>query len=361
VWIAWLMGSALAGYGDPISGHPNWVDRGVHFWTNAARVAPEAWEADYALETRKVCTFDNFLDGEKIPKPGLLWHHDLGAAARYHSDDMVAHNYFSHNSIDGTLWSERIRSFYSGSAIGENIAMGNMSDRYVVLTGWMCSDGHRSNIMTSTFQEIGTGVNTNKHTQNFGGRSGLSPRAVASAHHIPQHPTTEVTIAADTWVDPADFVRADLRLDGVDYEMALYAGAEGRGIYAATVDTDSSCHTWYVEVHTVDGSVTRFPEDGSYGWGPCDWVDVPARWVDWQAVDEPEPEPEPGSGPDKPGDTTHGPDSDPDAPGGPGGPDDTLIEPGCKGCSSTATPSWLILATFGALALVRRRRSPIAR
>lgn len=70
---------------------------------------------------------------------------------------------FSHTRPNGgdlsSIFSEYGVSWW---AIGENIAMGYPSPQAVV-SGWMTSDGHRKNILSSSYSSIGVGV------YNYGG------------------------------------------------------------------------------------------------------------------------------------------------------------------------------------------------
>jgi uncharacterized protein YkwD len=111
------------------------------------------------------------------PAPALVTNAALRAAARGHSEDMAAHNYFSHTSYDGRTFSQRISTAgYTGSAPwGENIAAGQSSPAAVV-NGWMSSEGHCANIMNPGYRAIGVGYafNTASNyghywTQDFGG------------------------------------------------------------------------------------------------------------------------------------------------------------------------------------------------
>ncbi len=101
----------------------------------------------------------------------------LRAAARGHSQDMAANNYFSHTSLDGRTFDQRIgEAGYTGAfPWGENIAAGQSTPEAVV-TGWMASPGHCTNIMSAGYKAIGVGYgfsssSTYRHywTQDFGG------------------------------------------------------------------------------------------------------------------------------------------------------------------------------------------------
>jgi uncharacterized protein (TIGR03382 family) len=280
----WMLGAAFASYGVPVDGHPGWEDRAIHLWTNAARMAPEHWTDDYFDGG---CGLAEFQAGERTPDPPLKWHDDLGRAARFHSQDMVDNRFFAHESSDGTPFDQRIVRFYSGLASGENIARGYQTSRNAVLRGWMCSPGHRANIMRDMFDEIGTSRVAGTYTQNFGA-DGTGPRPVNIALHDPEEPSDYVTFWSDVWVDPGTLEAAVVVLDGVETPLALEAGEAGRGLYRvrvpvpAAVDDDPElgepCHRWWVEVRTTDGAVARYPEIGAYGFGACVFDD-PAGWL----------------------------------------------------------------------------------
>ncbi|MBM7440359.1 sigma-70 family RNA polymerase sigma factor [Streptomyces sp. HB132] len=81
----------------------------------------------------------------------------LAKAASSHSADMVARDYFSHTSPDGTDPGTRITAAgYRWSTYGENIAKGQRTAESV-MDAWMNSEGHRANILNCDFKEIGIG------------------------------------------------------------------------------------------------------------------------------------------------------------------------------------------------------------
>ncbi|MEU0144440.1 sigma-70 family RNA polymerase sigma factor [Streptomyces sp. NPDC006288] len=96
----------------------------------------------------------------------------LATAASRHSADMVARDYFSHTSPDGTDPGARITAAgYRWSTYGENIAKGQQTAESV-MDAWMNSEGHRANILNCDFKEIGVGREDSSGgpvwTQNFG-------------------------------------------------------------------------------------------------------------------------------------------------------------------------------------------------
>lgn len=96
---------------------------------------------------------------------------ELSRVARYKSQDMADNRYFAHNSpIYGTP-SQMIRAFgLSFRITGENIAYGQRTPQAVV-SAWMSSSGHRANILSGSYTQIGVGYVAQGHhwTQMFMG------------------------------------------------------------------------------------------------------------------------------------------------------------------------------------------------
>ncbi len=89
----------------------------------------------------------------------------LSRAAQRHSRAMARRRFFSHTSLSGASFVDRIRStgYLSGArswAVGENIAYGSGSRSAPRSIGraWMNSAGHRANILSSSFRAIGIGI-----------------------------------------------------------------------------------------------------------------------------------------------------------------------------------------------------------
>jgi uncharacterized YkwD family protein/spore coat assembly protein SafA len=82
----------------------------------------------------------------------------LSRVARYKSQDMIDKNYFSHQSPTYGSPFQMMESFgLRFSAAGENIAYGQRSAQEVV-NAWMNSPGHRANILSAVYTEIGVGA-----------------------------------------------------------------------------------------------------------------------------------------------------------------------------------------------------------
>ncbi len=91
----------------------------------------------------------------------------LVKAARLHSQDMSSHNNMSHTGSDRSNAGQRItRQGYTWRTWGENIAWGYTSVS-AVMTGWLKSPGHCSNIMNGAYRDFGGAMVNNYWTQDF--------------------------------------------------------------------------------------------------------------------------------------------------------------------------------------------------
>jgi uncharacterized protein YkwD len=107
------------------------------------------------VNQRRAAGADCGTRGSFAPAGALSWNGRLTQAALAHSNDMVAHNFFSHTGSNGSTLANRADAAgYAWSGLGENIAAGPMTVNGVV-DGWMDSDGHCANIMNASFREIG--------------------------------------------------------------------------------------------------------------------------------------------------------------------------------------------------------------
>jgi uncharacterized protein YkwD len=89
----------------------------------------------------------------------------LSKAAGRHARDMARRKYFSHDSLGGRSFVDRIRraGYLRGArrwSVGENLAWGThgRSTPLSILRMWMASPGHRANILSPSFREIGIGL-----------------------------------------------------------------------------------------------------------------------------------------------------------------------------------------------------------
>ncbi|ADU74977.1 spore coat assembly protein SafA/uncharacterized YkwD family protein [Acetivibrio thermocellus AD2] len=90
--------------------------------------------------------------------PALKANWQLSRVARYKSEDMANKGYFSHTSPTYGSPFKMMEDFgIKFTAAGENIAMGQQTARDV-MNAWMNSPGHRNNILSPSFTEIGVGL-----------------------------------------------------------------------------------------------------------------------------------------------------------------------------------------------------------
>ena len=139
------------------------------------------------LESATVCLLNNARQQHGLGR--LRANGRLSTAAAAHSGDMVRKRYFSHTSRTGRDVVDRLRNsgYIPGATswvVGENIAWGSggRSTPRSIVSAWMNSPGHRQNILSRRFREIGIGVAFDTptgsystgatYTTTFGTRSG---------------------------------------------------------------------------------------------------------------------------------------------------------------------------------------------
>lgn len=102
----------------------------------------------------------------------LKWNASVATMARRHSEDMVKHNYFSHTSLAGQTYKNRLQAHgIQISYASENISSGYVSPIFSH-NGLINSKNHRSNVFCPVVQEVGIGIAYNekmipKYTHNY--------------------------------------------------------------------------------------------------------------------------------------------------------------------------------------------------
>ena len=276
---------AATGYGEVDDGLPTWEQREMIVYTNFVRVDPTHWSDEYP------CSVNSFTSSEKQPKDPLLYHHGLTEIAQLHTEEMNRYDFLAHESRDGTEFATRVWPYYDGNTIGENVAMGYGDNWAAVFDGWMCSAGHRSNIMEGDFEDIGTGVDGLYYTQDFGGGLGQAHQEVAMGIHYPQIPSGSVEFMA-TWKDSQGPDELWVETDDDCIEMSLEAGTESRGAWSVSTSADSGCQA-YRFVWADGDDYHSLPTEGAYQYGRncAEWVsDAPETCL----PEEEDPEPDGG-------------------------------------------------------------------
>jgi len=98
--------------------------------------------------------------------PPLRLHPQLQTASHWMAQDMAANEYLDHTDHEGRELEARLTAFEyrEYQVVGENVAAGQVTAAEV-MANWMESPGHRSNILSPDFCEIGIG-----HVQNSAGK-----------------------------------------------------------------------------------------------------------------------------------------------------------------------------------------------
>ena len=258
-----LLAVVAAGYGVPEEGFPSDEERALVLWTNAARVAPKEFKSEYSAGG---CSLADFSDDEKTAKAPLYIDLALTEVARVHSKDMATNGCFQHESCDGTDTWTRIGKYYkdANGGLGENIAMGTSDPKYAVMSMWMCShSGHRANIMSGGYNEMGGGISGQYLTQDFALgelKEGEPPVRVAAEYGD--------AVYAD-WGDADPPARLQVNVDGERTNLVLFVGEADNGVYYQSLEPEG-CAPWIVEWETASGDAGQFPADGALLAGDCD-------------------------------------------------------------------------------------------
>jgi uncharacterized protein YkwD len=125
--------------------------------------ATPAQAAKRTMVRATLCTLN--AQRESYGLPPLTLNKRLSRAARRHARDMVRRDYFAHDSLGGGTFVDRIRrtGYLTGArswTVGENLAWGtdSRSAPRAITTMWMNSPGHRANILSASFREVGIGL-----------------------------------------------------------------------------------------------------------------------------------------------------------------------------------------------------------
>lgn len=110
-----------------------------------------------ARERGRICGSSRFAAAKPLSLNGAL-----SRAALAHAADMAQHNFFSHESRDGSSPADRVtRAAYNWRTVGENIAAGPTTPEAVV-DGWLKSPQHCANLMGPQFREMGIAYYVNR-------------------------------------------------------------------------------------------------------------------------------------------------------------------------------------------------------
>lgn len=140
-------------------------------------------------------------------QPSLQLNNSLIAAAQAKANDMVARNYWSHNTPDGQEpWVFMDSAGYVYQKAGENLAYGFTTSSDTV-TGWMNSPTHKANLLDGAFTEAGFGFANSNNYNDSGPETVVvamygKPQTLASTDTAPSKPATPPIAASNITPPP---------------------------------------------------------------------------------------------------------------------------------------------------------------
>ena len=156
-----LLAAAMIGCG---AGTPAPQGKGYSDRPSSCGADAGVWARDLGLERSRELTLC-LLNAERAREGLGPLREDprLELAAQRYAQEMVAGQFFAHDSPSGTDPQDRVlmAGYPSQSASsGENLAWGTGSEGSPVeiVDGWMHSPGHRANILRAAFAEVGIGI-----------------------------------------------------------------------------------------------------------------------------------------------------------------------------------------------------------
>lgn len=115
----------------------------------------EVFASTATIQADAVLAYTN-AERYKIGRPLLTTNDTLSKIAREKMLDLFAREYFAHESPTGESVSDLAKKEgYKYIVIGENLAMGGFVSSKEVVDAWMASPGHKKNILSDTYSEIG--------------------------------------------------------------------------------------------------------------------------------------------------------------------------------------------------------------
>lgn len=184
----------------------------------------------YEQQVLEIVNQERWSNGQRPPLKGVDL---LDNAAETHSSNMAMRNFFAHCDFDThSQPGDRMQDAgYNPNSWGENIAAGYGTPAQV-MGGWMGSTGHRNNILSTSFREIGIGyyyqandqdnIRTNEDgscnassnddgpfhrywTQNFGRRDNVMPVVINREAYETTTREVDLYMYGDGWAESMRF------------------------------------------------------------------------------------------------------------------------------------------------------------
>jgi MYXO-CTERM domain-containing protein len=324
--------------GVPVNGYPSYDERLQLVAQNRARSDPNyVHPTDPSLDTWSTPGTAGCQSTMLATRPPLDYEYDIAQAARFHSrflllnDCPLDHYSFCTLRTDieatacdgaaacacngGECWpspacdqndngcanspGSRMSLFgYPGGTWGENGAAG-YSDSWAGVRGWITecpppadpTEGHRLNVISSSFNVIGTGTMQGPggcwsafYFSDYGHISGRPIPRIPSGVHRPRTGSTATTFSfyANYYDAGGDPMAIDLVIDGACHPMAIDIGTDvGNRTYVYASALSTGCHEYYVVARDAAGARVTYPEVGSLTL-EVDGATCAAEYVDTQ-------------------------------------------------------------------------------
>lgn len=248
--------------------------------THARSLVPvTAWdEPSFTAQVVELVNIERWNNGQLPP---LKANDLLQTAAQTHSDNMAARDFFAHCDLDTGIspWTRIMNAGYIYNTAAENIAAGYSTPEAVV-SGWMNSEDHRANILSSNFREIGVGYtfqgddqeNIRRDNdgdcnadgtyayafyhywvQNFGRRNSLYPVVIEREAYETDTPQVQLYMYGQGWATEMRF-----RNEGGDWlvwqpyhETTMWALSDGNGLKTVEAEIRNSSGTVLTAADTI--------------------------------------------------------------------------------------------------------------
>lgn len=137
-------------------------------------------------------------------RSNLVLDNELQTAAQAKAEDMVARDYWAHQTPDGKQpWQFLTTVGYQYQTAGENLAFG-FDTANAVTNAWMHSDEHRANLLDTTYSQVGFGVAQSPNYMGHGTETVVVAMYASPAGSI----TVPVTTIAPTDEAPVSRLQA---------------------------------------------------------------------------------------------------------------------------------------------------------
>jgi hypothetical protein len=276
----------------------------IQVLVNRARCDPAADLAGCSNCSDKACY---------TPQSPLAWNLNLAHAARFHATNLSSSGCgIRHDSpcqlandigniypeicdgsvscacVGGTancsgtsIW-DRLAAFgISTGARGENIATNG--DPFAIFYLWLwestsssacgftSQNGHRYNILSGSYTDIGVGQDGDFIVQDFWQTTPISQKIPSGAHY-PKDGTS--TAFRANWNDTQNPQRAQVNVNGTFHDMLVERGSGGNATYLYEATLESGCIQYYFQFTDNTGKVSIYPGEGSFGINCAyDWTD----------------------------------------------------------------------------------------